>query len=72
MFGATVTVLNTDTSAEQTLQIVGEDEADDANGLVSVHSPLASALIGKNEGDSVEVQLHNGAQQYKILTVAHQ
>jgi len=54
-FGATVTLADEETEEEQTFRIVGEDEADIRNGRLSVTSPLARALIGKGEGDSVEV-----------------
>ena len=54
-FGATVTLADEETDEEQTYQIVGEDEADISNGRLSVTSPLARALIGKGNGDSVEV-----------------
>ena len=55
-FSATVTIVDEDTDEEKTFQIVGEQEADIENGLLNIKSPLARALIGKEEGDSVEVR----------------
>ena len=69
-FGATVTLSDEETDEEQTFRIVGEDEADIKNGLLSVTSPLARALIGKTNGDSVEVSTPRGAKAYEIVTVA--
>lgn len=68
-FGATVTVADEDTDEETTYQIVGQDESDIKNGLLSVSSPLARALIGKNVGDSVEVTTPSGSKQYEIMAV---
>ena len=69
-FGATVTLADEETDEEQTFRIVGEDEADIKNGLLSVTSPLARALIGKTNGDSVEVPTPRGNKSYEIVTVA--
>jgi transcription elongation factor GreA len=69
-FGATVTLADEETDEEQTFQIVGEDEADIKSGRLSVTSPLARALIGKVEGDSVEVSTPRGAKSYEVVTVA--
>jgi len=52
-------------------QIVGEDEADLKEGKISVTSPIARALIGKEEGDIAEVQAPGGIKEYEILTVKH-
>jgi len=69
-FGATVTLADEETDEEQTFRIVGEDEADIKNGRLSVTSPLARALIGKTNGDSVEVSTPRGNKSYEIVTVA--
>ena len=69
-FGATVTLADEETDEEQTFKIVGEDEADISSGRLSVTSPLARALIGKGEGDSVEVSTPRGAKSYEVVTVA--
>ena len=68
-FGATVTVVDEDNDEEKTYQIVGETEADIENGLLNIRSPLARALIGKDEGDSVEVKTPGGTRSYEIITV---
>src|SRR5262245_35322723 len=65
-FGATVMVTNLDTDEETTYQIVGADEADINQGLISVSAPLARALIGKSIGDEVVVQLPAGTRRYEI------
>jgi transcription elongation factor GreA len=69
-FGAKVTLADEETDEEQTFQIVGEDEADISQGLLSVTSPLARALIGKQTGESVEVATPRGAKSYEVVTVA--
>ena len=69
-FGATVTLADEETDEEQTFRIVGEDEADVRNGRLSVTSPLARALIGKGEGDSVEVSTPRGNKSYEVVAVA--
>ena len=71
MFGARVQVVEEDSNKEATYQIVGTDEADIGKGLLSVTSPLARALIGKEVGDQVEVQAPSGAKYYEILSVAY-
>ncbi|SFI91469.1 transcription elongation factor GreA [Jannaschia pohangensis] len=68
-FGATVTLIDEDTDEEKTYQIVGEQEADIENGLLNIKSPLARALIGKDEGDSVEVRTPGGTRAYEIAAV---
>ncbi|MBZ0128783.1 MAG: transcription elongation factor GreA [Rhodobacteraceae bacterium] len=70
-FGATVHLLDEDTDAEKTFQIVGEPEADIERGLLNIKSPIARALIGKEEGDSVEVNTPGGAKSYEILSVKY-
>ena len=70
-FGATVTVVDEDTDEEKTWQIVGEHEANVEAGLLNVKSPIARALIGKEEGDSVEVRTPGGEKSYEILTIAY-
>jgi len=71
VFGATVDLLNVDSDAEVTYQIVGEDEADIDEGLISVTSPIARALIGKEEGDSADVNAPSGIIEYEILRVQY-
>lgn len=68
-FGAFVRVLDEDTEAEHTYRIVGEDEADVNEGKVSITSPLARALIGKEEGNVVEVAAPGGSRSLEILKV---
>ena len=68
-FGATVVLLDEDTDQEKTFQIVGEHEANLEKGLLNMRSPLARALIGKEEGDSVDVQTPGGVRSYEILSV---
>lgn len=68
-FGATVKIVDEETDAEKTYQIVGETEANIEAGLLNVRSPLARALIGKEEGDSVEVRTPGGVKDYEILSV---
>jgi len=70
-FGATVTLVDEDTDEERTYQIVGEAEADLERGLLNIRSPLARALIGKDEGDNVEVRTPGGERSYEILTVRY-
>ncbi|MDO5706483.1 MAG: transcription elongation factor GreA [Paracoccus sp. (in: a-proteobacteria)] len=71
-FGATVTLLDEDSDEEKTYQIVGEAEADLERGLLNMKSPLARALIGKEEGDSVEVVTPGGQKDYEILTIRYE
>ena len=70
-FGACVVVVDEDTDKEMTLQIVGEHEANVKNGLISVKSPLARALIGHEEGDSIEVRAPGGDKSYEIVTITY-
>lgn len=68
-FGAKVTVVDEDTDEEKTWQIVGEHEANIEAGLLNIKSPIARALIGKEEGDSVEVRTPGGDRSYEILKI---
>lgn len=68
-FGATVTLLNIDTDEEVVYQIVGADESDIDNGLISVSAPLARALIGKETGEEITIQLPAGVRHYEIVSV---
>ncbi|WP_306113413.1 MULTISPECIES: transcription elongation factor GreA [unclassified Roseovarius] len=70
-FGATVTLVDEDTDEEKTWQIVGEHEASIENGLLNIKSPIARALIGKDEGDSVEVRTPGGDKSYEVLKIAY-
>ncbi len=71
-FGATIELVDEDTDEEKTFQIVGEYEADIEKGLLNIKSPLARAMIGKEEGDSVEVRTPGGEKSYEILKVTYQ
>ncbi len=71
-FGATVTLVDEDTDEKKTYRIVGEPEADIENGLLNIKSPLARALIGKDEGDSVEVRTPGGQRSYEVLSIRYQ
>ncbi|TCM83473.1 transcription elongation factor GreA [Rhodovulum steppense] len=70
-FGATVTLVDEDTDEERTYQIVGEAEADIEKGLLNINSPLARALIGKEEGDSIEVRTPGGERGYEVLKIRY-
>ena len=70
-FGATVTLMDEDTEEETTYQIVGEPEADIDSGRLNVRSPLARGLIGKEEGDTVEVVTPGGGRSYEVLSVRY-
>lgn len=71
IFGVTVDLVEEETGNEVTYQIVGEDEADIKVGKISVTSPIARALIGKEEGDIAEVQAPGGIKEYEIIAVKH-
>ena len=71
VFGATVTLEDLETEESVRYQIVGEDEADIKLGKISVASPIARALIGKEAGDVAEVQEPNGIREYDIITVEY-
>lgn len=70
-FGATVELVDEDTDAEKTYQIVGEFEANIEKGLLNINSPIARALIGKEEGDSVEVRTPGGLKSYEVVSVKY-
>ena len=67
VFGASVTLMDLDTDEEKTYKIVGEDEADANNGLISVFSPLARVMIGKKNGDVVEFQTPKGERELEVV-----
>ena len=69
MFGATVKMIDEETEEEVEYQIVGSEESDIKNGLLSITSPVGQALIGKTEGDIVEVRTPRGERDYCILQV---
>jgi len=71
VFGATVELEDEDSGDKVTYQIVGEDEADLKLGLINVSSPIARALIGKQEGDSASVQAPGGVRSYEIVAVRY-
>lgn len=70
-FGAKVTLVDEDTDEEKTWQIVGEHEANIEKGLLNIKSPIARALIGKDEGDSVEVRTPGGERSYEVLKIVY-
>ncbi|WP_269900338.1 transcription elongation factor GreA [Paenalcaligenes faecalis] len=71
VFGATVTIEDLDSGNQVTYQIVGDVEADIRENRISVSSPVARALIGKSEGDVVEVQAPAGVREYELLTIEY-
>ena len=71
VFGAIVDLIDEDSDARLTYQIVGELEADIKQGLISVASPVARALIGKHEGDTVEIQAPAGKRSYEVTGVRY-
>ena len=71
IFGTTVSIINIETDEEKQYQIVGDDEADIKAGKISVNSPIARALVGKEEGDVVGVQAPGGIVEYEIDQVKH-
>lgn len=70
-FGATVLLVDEDTDGESTYQIVGDHEADVKEGRIAISSPIARALIGKEAGDSVDVNTPGGGRSYEILKVQY-
>ena len=70
-FGATVTFLDEDTEEEKTYQVVGDPEADASAGRISISSPIARAMIGKQEGDSFEVAAPGGSRSYEIVKIRY-
>ncbi|MEO5341036.1 MAG: transcription elongation factor GreA [Magnetococcus sp. MYC-9] len=71
VFGATVVVLDEETEAESTYQIVGIDEANLAEGMISVTSPMARAMIGREVGDSVVVRAPGGERHFEIIAIRY-
>jgi len=71
VFGTTITLMNVEDDSETTYQIVGEDEADISLGKISCHSPIASALMGNEEGEEVTVKAPKGDIIYEILEVQY-
>jgi transcription elongation factor GreA len=71
VFGVTVDVLELDTDEEHTFQIVGEDEADSRQGLISISSPIARGLIGKVEGDVAAIEVPGGVREFEILEIRY-
>ena len=69
IFGSTIRLLDDDTEQEITYKIVGQDEADIKTGLISYTSPIARALIGKDEGDAVEFKAPDGVKSYEVIEV---
>ena len=72
IFGSTVELIDEDTGKEITYKIVGEDEADIKSGLISFTSPIARALISKNEGDVVEFQAPDGEKTFEVIEVRYE
>jgi transcription elongation factor GreA len=71
VFGATVELEDEDSGDAVRYQIVGEDEADLKLGLINISSPIARALIGKEEGDTAEVQAPGGVRRYEVIAVSY-
>ena len=71
VFGVTVTIENLDTEEQKTYQIVGDDEADFKINKISVNSPIARGLLGKNEGDEAKIQTPNGEVEYEVVKVEY-
>ncbi|MDH3748106.1 MAG: transcription elongation factor GreA [Gammaproteobacteria bacterium] len=72
IFGSTVELIDEGSGKETVYKIVGEDEADIKIGLISFTSPIARALIGKNEGDVVNFQAPSGEKQYEVIEVRYE
>lgn len=71
IFGSTVTVLNLDNDEEQTYRIVGDDEADFKQNLISVNSPIARGLVGKEQDDVVNIRTPGGGVEFEIIKVEY-
>jgi transcription elongation factor GreA len=71
VFGSTVEVADEESGAKLTYQLVGDDEADIKHGMLSVSSPIARALIGKSEGDVVDVTAPGGTRSYEIVSIRY-
>jgi len=72
IFGSTVVILDENTDKEITYKIVGEDEANIKDGMISYTSPIARALIGKNEGDAIEFDAPDGTKTFDVLKVRYE
>ena len=72
VFGATVTLADVDTDEEVRYQIVGDLEADLKRGMIAISSPVARALIGKEEGDAITIEAPGGTREFEIVGVAYQ
>jgi transcription elongation factor GreA len=68
-FGVTIVLLDTESDEEVRYTLVGEDEADVGNGLLSIHSPIARALLGKRKDDEVSVQVPKGTRHFEVLDI---
>ena len=71
VFGATVTLADVDTDEEVRYQIVGDLEADIKRGMIAISSPVARALIGKEEGDAITIEAPGGTREFEIVGVAY-
>jgi transcription elongation factor GreA len=71
VFGATVQLADVESDEEKTYQIVGDLEADIKQGLIAISSPVARALIGKHEGDSVTIEAPGGTREFEIVAVTY-
>ncbi|HUN00587.1 MAG: transcription elongation factor GreA [Halothiobacillus sp. 20-53-49] len=71
IFGATTQVLDVDTDEEITYKIVGDDEADIKLNMISIHSPIARALVGKSVGDEVRIETPGGVRLFEIMQVSY-
>ena len=72
IFGSTIKLLDDDTEKEITYRIVGQDEASIKTGMISYTSPIARALIGKTEGDTVEFNAPDGEKSYEVIEVSYE
>jgi transcription elongation factor GreA len=71
VFGATVELVDVDTDEQKTYQIVGDLEADIKQGLIAISSPVARAVIGKNQGDAITIDAPGGTREYEIASVRY-
>jgi len=71
VFGATVVIADSETDEEKRYQIVGDLEADIKQGLIAISSPVARAMIGKHEGDSISIDAPGGSREYDIVSVEY-
>lgn len=71
VFGVTVTIENLDTEEQKTYKIVGDDEADFKANKISINSPIARGLLGKNEGDDVKITTPQGEVEYELISVKY-